>query len=463
MRRLESRVFLLLLALLVPVAPAAAQSPRLAEVVARLQAVPHEPSFVGLWPARARTKTYPPEFQRRELRSADGTPLVAVVALHGDGAARPGVVLAHGFTESKNQKYLVELATLLHRNGWHVLALDYRGHGESRARSGAPITFGWKEADDVLAAARLLRDESRAASVAVLGFSLGGRVAVKAMVKDGGALLQAGMAFGAPIGEPAPLAPPEPNAPLSPIDRVFLGYLGAGSFYEYYGRAAAHYGVTREFLLGEARADTTIAAVRAPLLMVYALDDVLWRAQLRRGHHEGGTFSLRYRDAVRDHPHVATLLVDRGEHAGALYLSDPQWFGSLVLAWLGAWQGHDAPMRLPAVDLLLEGKMGADTATYSVVVRNSGTARVGDLGVHASLPAGAALVDCWAGVEGTNPCRRDGDRVTWTIPRLSGGKSTAGPFVAVLGTAGLAPGKVDVRAWVDAPDAIVQEVTLEKK
>ncbi len=120
-------------------------------------------------------------------------------------------------------------------------------------------------------------------------------------------------------------------------------------------------------------------------------------------------------------------------------------------------------MRLPAVDLLLEGKMGADTATYSVVVRNSGTARVGDLGVHASLPAGAALVDCWAGVEGTNPCRRDGDRVTWTIPRLSGGKSTAGPFVAVLGTAGLAPGKVDVRAWVDAPDAIVQEVTLEKK
>ncbi len=79
-----------------------------------------------------------------------------------------------------------------------------------------------------------------------------------------------------------------------------------------------------------------IAAVRAPLLMVYALDDVLWRAQLRRGHHEGGTFSLRYRDAVRDHPHVATLLVDRGEHAGALSLSDPHWFGSLVLAWLGA-------------------------------------------------------------------------------------------------------------------------------
>ncbi|MBI4349359.1 MAG: alpha/beta fold hydrolase [Elusimicrobia bacterium] len=460
MRRHATRIILLLLALLLPAAPAGADGPRLAELLARLQVIRHEPSFVGLWPARARTKAYPPEFQRRELRSADGAPLAAVVALHADDAARPGVVLAHGFTESKNQKYLVELATLLHRNGWHVLALDYRGHGESRALSGAPITFGWKEADDVLAAARLLREESKAASVAVLGFSLGGRVAVKAMVKDGGALLQAGMAFGAPIGEPAPL---EPNAPPSPIDRIFLGYLGAGSFYEYYGRAAAYYGVTREFLLGEARADTTIATVRAPLLMVYALDDVLWRAQLRRGRHEGGNFSLRYRDAVRDHPQVATLLVDRGEHAGALYLSDPYWFGSLVLAWLGAWQGREAPMRLPAVDLLLECKMGADTATCSVVVRNSGTERVSDLGVHASLPPGATLVDCWAGVEGTNRCRRDGDRVTWTIPRLSGGKRTAGPFVAVLGTAGLAPGKVDVRAWVDAPDALVQEVTLEKK
>ncbi len=279
MRQRATRIVLLLLALLSPAAPASADGPRLADVLARLQALPHEPSFVGLWPARARTKAYPPEFQRRELRSAGGTPLAAVVALHADGAARPGAVLVHGFTESKSQKNLVELATLLYKNGWHVLALDYRGHGESRALSGAPITFGWKEADDVLAAARLLREESKAASVAVLGFSLGGRVAVKAMVKDGGALLQAGMAFGAPIGEPAPLAPPEPNAPLSPIDRVFLGYLGAGSFYEYYGRAA----------------------------------------------------------------------------------------------------------------------------------------------------------------------------------------STAGPFVAVLGTAGLAPGKVDVRAWVDAPDAIVQEVTLEKK
>jgi alpha-beta hydrolase superfamily lysophospholipase len=161
--------------------------------------------------------------------------------MHQDGKARPGVVLAHGFTETKNQKYIVELSTLLYQNGWHVLAIDLRGHGESRSLSPALITSGWKEADDILAGAKLLREESKPTSVAVLGFSIGGRSAVKAMVKDQGQLLQVGMGLGAPIGEPAPVLPPDPQVPPTPIDRYFLGFLGAASFYEYNERAAKSY------------------------------------------------------------------------------------------------------------------------------------------------------------------------------------------------------------------------------
>ena len=449
-----------------PTSLVAEQASGAAEILAQIQKIPHDPSALGTLPARARLKEYEAPFQLREYQSLDGTRLAAATALHQDGKPHPGVVLAHGFTETKNQKYIVELSALLHRNGWHVLAIDLRGHGESRKLSPAPITFGWKEADDILAAARLLRGEAKPTSIAALGFSMGGRSVVKAMVKDGGQLLQAGISLGGPIGEPAPVLPPDPKVPLTPLDRIFLGYLGASSFYDYYEKSASHYGVTREFLEGETRADTTISQVKAPLLMVYALDDALWLAQLKRGRHEGGGFSLRYRDAVKDHPYVATLLVDSGNHAGRLYLSDPYWFGTMVMTYLKYWQARQADyvtVQAPTVDLLFDGKLGTESATYTVLVRNHGKDPVTNLKLHASLPPDAKMISCWVGVEGLSPCSVEGSWLTWTIPKIAGGKTTAGPFVSVLGTAVLKPGKFDAKAWIDGSGMIPQEVTLEKR
>jgi predicted alpha/beta-fold hydrolase len=112
-----------------------------------------------------------------------------------------------GLQRRRIRKYIVELSALLHQNGWHVLAIDFRGHGDSRKLSQAPITFGWKEADDILAGARFLRDEAKATSIATLGSSMGGRSVVKAMIKDRGQLLQAGIALSGPIGEPDPVWP----------------------------------------------------------------------------------------------------------------------------------------------------------------------------------------------------------------------------------------------------------------
>ena len=307
----------------------------MAGILAQIQKTPHDPNPLGAFPAQLlRHKEYKAPFQLRQYQSLDGTPLAAAMGIHRDGKPHPGVVLAHGFIETKNQKYIVELSALLYQNGWHVLAIDFRGHGDSRKLSQAPITFGWKEADDILAGAKFLRDEAKPTSIATLGFSMGGRSVVKAMIKDGGQLLQAWIALSGPIAEPDPVLPPDPKVVLSPVERFFLGYLGAPSFYDYWEKAANHYGVTRQVLESEQRADTAIAQVKAPLLMVYALDDFLWLAQLKRGRHEGERYSLRYRDAVKDHPYVATLLVDRGNHAGLLYLSDPHWFGTIVMTYL---------------------------------------------------------------------------------------------------------------------------------
>jgi pimeloyl-ACP methyl ester carboxylesterase len=415
--------------------------------------------------ARARLNEFSAPFQRQEFQSLDGTPLVGALAIQQD-KAKPGVVLVHGFTETKNQKYLMELGTLLYHNGWHVLAMDLRGHGESRTLSPALITFGWKEADDILAGTTFLRDRSQASSVAVLGFSMGARSAVKAMIKDGGQRLQAGMAFSAPIGEPSPVLPPNPAVPLTPVQRFFLSYLGAASFFDYYERSASAYGVSREFLVEETRADTTIAQVKAPLLMVYAFDDSLGLAQLRQGRHDGGSYSLRYRDAVQDHPHVGTLLVDRGGHAGLLYLSDPHWFGTLVLTYLQYWQARqtaDVTVQVPPVGLVLEGKLGTESATYTALVRNHGKEALTNVTLSTTLLAEAKVLDCWVGGEALTPCQVAGSQVTWTIPRLSGGKHTAGPFVMTISTVTLPSGKVEAKAWVDTPGTIVQEVTLEKK
>jgi predicted alpha/beta-fold hydrolase len=178
-------ILLLLSLILVVTQPLTAQAASMAEILSQIEKIPHDPAGLGVAQAGPRRQEFPAPFQRKEFQSLDGTPLVGAMALHPDGQLRPGVVLAHGFTGTKNQKPLVELSTVLYHNGWHVFAIDLRGHGESRQLSQAFITRGWKEADDILAGAKVLRDASKAMSVAILGFSMGGRSAVKAMINDG--------------------------------------------------------------------------------------------------------------------------------------------------------------------------------------------------------------------------------------------------------------------------------------
>ena len=98
-----------------------------------------------------------------------------------------------------------------------------------------------------------------------------------------------------------------------------------------------------------------------------------------------------------------------------------------------------------------------------MLVRNHGKDPVSNLKLYASFPADAKVVGCWVGVEGLSPCSVEGSRICWTVPRVAGGKTTAGPFVSMFGTSTLKPGKFDVKSWIDAPWVIPQEVTLEKK
>src|SRR5215471_135130 len=84
------------------------------------------------------------------------------------GAGTRGVVLAHGarFDKASWKTQATELANA----GFHVVAIDFRGYGKSKA--GPNAKAGWDDLYmDVLAAVRYLR-QNGATSVAVVGASM---------------------------------------------------------------------------------------------------------------------------------------------------------------------------------------------------------------------------------------------------------------------------------------------------
>ncbi|WP_307796964.1 alpha/beta hydrolase [Actinomadura barringtoniae] len=89
-------------------------------------------------------------------------------------------VIAHGFTCSWRQPALQEIAEILHRRGG-VIGFDFRGHG----RSGGRTTVGDREVLDLEAAVSAARRRGYE-RIAVVGFSMGGAVAVRHAALYGG-------------------------------------------------------------------------------------------------------------------------------------------------------------------------------------------------------------------------------------------------------------------------------------
>ena len=88
---------------------------------------------------------------------------------------RPAIVLVHDYGEDARQ--MLPAAAELHAMGYHVLALDTRGAGESEA---AARTFGQREAIDVAAAVAHLRERTLVDSDRIGAWGLGyGALAVQ--------------------------------------------------------------------------------------------------------------------------------------------------------------------------------------------------------------------------------------------------------------------------------------------
>lgn len=118
-------------------------------------------------------------YERVAFDSADGIPLAGWWMPAGE-ASNGTVVVLHGYGMSKNQS--LALAPFLHEAGYHVLAFDFRAHGES---GGAHTTVGLDEVADVQGAVRWLQDrlDADAERLALLGFSMGAATAINVASK----------------------------------------------------------------------------------------------------------------------------------------------------------------------------------------------------------------------------------------------------------------------------------------
>lgn len=125
-------------------------------------------------------QTWPPGWRGQQVTFAatDGVQLTGYYFTAGGGPPSDRtVIIAHGLGATGLMQ--VTMARDLRRDGWNVLAFDFRAHG----RSGGHLTsFGIHEAQDVLAAVNYLKSQKpdNAAEIVAAGASMGGAAVLSA-------------------------------------------------------------------------------------------------------------------------------------------------------------------------------------------------------------------------------------------------------------------------------------------
>jgi pimeloyl-ACP methyl ester carboxylesterase len=119
-----------------------------------------------------RDRDFAPEHRR--VSSADGVQ-IAYTLWRGRGPEL--LVVAPGFWRARDGREILFLAAHFLRAGYSVAALDFRGHGES----GGAYTFGTREPLDLASVLEDLTGSLGFARFALLGFSLGGSIALRTL------------------------------------------------------------------------------------------------------------------------------------------------------------------------------------------------------------------------------------------------------------------------------------------
>lgn len=131
---------------------------------------------------RAPVNTTPAEsgllYEAVAFTSTDGLRLAGWYIPSRNGAT---IILCHGL--GGNRTGMLPQAVLLAEHGYGSLLFDFRAHGESE---GEMVTFGYAEADDVLAAVDYLlaRPDVDPQRIGILGGSMGAATAIRAAARS---------------------------------------------------------------------------------------------------------------------------------------------------------------------------------------------------------------------------------------------------------------------------------------
>lgn len=305
-----------------------------------------------------RLYVYPREFENVVIESFDGTPIQVVVGIHPDGKPRPAIVISHGFMGSKNDHYIIDTALTAYSEwGFNVLGIDLRNFGKSQCITHAPTTAGWKEGEDLLAAAKYLSEKPEVTTVGVTGFSMGAGSTMRAAYMageypylTGGAIAWNGYSDARRMVDYISTRPPF-NDPFLPVyggfrlmhrlrrgdmlsyveDPEILGHLG-GSFREadfkkYIDKVAAPlYGVSADELYRNASPREFLADVQVPLLIVHSADDPICPPS-----------EMDELFQVADgNPNVQVWMLPAGNHCMFQYM-DRDWYTTVMRGFFSYW------------------------------------------------------------------------------------------------------------------------------
>ncbi len=319
-----------------------------------LNTAPAEDYTSGSIPGSADDPPWPPNFKQVTLHSADGAPLIGELALQpGSHAA---ILVVHGFN-THGMESVKRWAAMLAANGYNVLAADQRdfsfeysaGYGYPKYRQ----TFGWKEAQDVLAAGAYLKQQTGVTSVGVVGFSEGAQNTVLAAGRDTQHVFSAALTFSGPADQDTQIystaAPPNCSTPTCSYPATDALVAAVVPPYSYTDPCAvltdagALYGVSGYSIVARESSMHTQTASTIPLLNFYSADDPLvnpYNAQLMDAYEQGN-------------PLQRTLEIQHGNHA---YYYDRWWQQMAILDYFRALLPADSTITsTPTVNMTAGG------------------------------------------------------------------------------------------------------------
>lgn len=289
--------------------------------------------------------SYPAQFNDEWFESADGEHIGCSIAVHD--RPRPGLVVAHGLFSSRRFEYVREVAVrAFYEWGFNVCAIDLRSFGATEYLSRAPSTAGWKEGEDVLAAARFLR-EAGSTSVGAIGISLGGSSVLGSAHLDGAEEdLTGGVLAICPPADTHEMVLRISRTtrwrhydPMSGLQAMLRSRVHASrwpadfqNFVDPIERLSApYYEVEPEYIWERSSAKNTIAGARVPVLVLHAEDD--WLIPVSQAE--------MLREAGQGNDLVRVWIVAAGRHA-AMDAVDGRWAREVYRRFFERWADYSA-------------------------------------------------------------------------------------------------------------------------